>query len=365
MKVLHVVHWARSGIGVLLRDLVENRSTDIDHVVICLAPGTPVTDQIRQAGAEVYEPAETMSWATSLAVLRKHIRKERPNVIHTHSLSPRALVTVSVSKIPHMTTVHAAYLYFQRRGMRNTLKRAMECVAARRLTGPCVCVSNDVQRSLPCKALASKAVVIVNGIDLNRIHTAAASKPQILGDPLLVAVGRLDWEKGFDRLIAAIADLRGRFPGIRLVICGAGQQRESLESQALSLGLNEIVLFMGHVANPAPYFRAADAFISSSVQEGFALTAVEAMALGRPVIATPAAGVGSILRDGETAILAAGFQSQDISEAIGRAFSDRAQLKRIADAGSRFAQENLDIRQAVTAYERIYRSFSRSNTHGN
>src|SRR5689334_9270825 len=116
MKVFHVVHWARSGIGVLLRDLIENRSQEVEHVVMCLAPGKPVSDQIRAAGADVYEPARPMGWATSVQMLRKRTRLHHADVIHSHSLSPRVIAAFSMTGLPHMTTVHAAYLHFRARG---------------------------------------------------------------------------------------------------------------------------------------------------------------------------------------------------------------------------------------------------------
>ena len=364
MKILHVVHWARSGIGVVVRDLVRLRSSDIEHVVMCLAPGKPITDQIRDAGAVVHEPAQFMGWRASVALLKRRIRLDQVDVVHSHSLTPRVIATIGASGHPHMTTIHAAYLYLQSPGIRNVLKRRLECIAARRLAGPCVCVSEDVARSLPCSPMTSRAVVIANGIDLERARSAAeAQDVELAGEPVLVAVGRLDWEKGFDRLLAAIAAVRPRFPGIRLVICGDGVERQALESQARDLGLGEAVLFTGHVANSMPYFRAADAFISSSLQEGFALTAAEAMALGRPVIATPASGVVSVLRDGETAIMAAGFRPEDIADAIGRAFSDRDRLLRVAAAGRRLAETSLDVRRAVAAYESLYRDLVSPPTH--
>lgn len=364
MKIMHVVHWARSGIGVVVRDLVRHRSPDIEHVVVCLAPGKPITDQIRDAGAVVHEPAQSMNWPASVALLTKRMRLDQADVVHSHSLTPRVIATLGATGRPHMTTIHAAYLYFQSQGIRNVLKRRLECVAARRLAGPCVCVSDDVAHSLPCAPMTSRAVVIANGIDLVRARSAAEEQDlELAGDPILVAVGRLDWEKGFDRLLAAIAAVRPRFPGIRLVICGDGVERQALESQAQDLGLGEAVLFTGHVANAMPYFRAADAFVSSSLQEGFALTAAEAMALGRPVIATPASGVGSVLRDGETAIMAPGFRPEDIADAIVRAFSDRSRLRRVAEAGRRLAETSLDVRRAVAAYESLYRDLVRRPTN--
>ena len=122
--------------------------------------------------------------------------------------------------------------------------------------------------------------------------------------------------------------------------------------------MTDAVTFAGFVSNPMPYLMAADAFVSSSLQEGFALTAAEAMAVGRPVIATPASGVGSLLRDGDTAFLAAGFGVDDIADAIGRAFEDRERMRRVADGGRAFADAKLDIRRAVSEYEGIYRGMA-------
>jgi glycosyltransferase involved in cell wall biosynthesis len=357
VKVLHIVHWPRSGIGVVLRDLVRHRSPDIQHAVICLAPGSPMTDQIRAAGADVYELAQTAtSWLRSVAMLKERLRRDAADLVHSHSITPRVLAAVVGTGIPHVTTVHAAYLYFQAPGLRNVLKRLIECAAARRLNGPYVCVSEDVARSLPCQAMASRALVIANGIDIEAARAGAhGPEAPVHGDPLLVAVGRLEWEKGFDRLLMAVNAIRFQFPRLRLVICGDGGKRAALEAQVQDLGLGQVVRFTGHVENPMPFFRAADAFVSSSLQEGFALTAAEAMALGRPVISTPASGVSSVLRDGENAILASGFSPDDIASALLRALSDRERLQRVAEAGQRFAEGHLDVRRAVAEYERLYR----------
>ena len=366
MRVLHIVHWARSGIGIVLRDLVRHRSPDIQHAVFCLAPGSPITDQIRSAGAVIYEPArDARSWPINMIRLKKCLRLNKADLVHSHSLTPRVLATIAASDVPHMTTMHTAYLYFQQTNLRSLLKRFMECIAARRLNGPCVCVTEYVMRTLPCKAISSRALVIGNGIDIDdaRLRATVEETPAE-GNPLLVAVGRLDREKGFDRLLTALASIRRKFPDLRLVICGDGNQRDTLEKLARHLGLDQIVRFAGHVENPMPFLRVADAFVSSSVQEGFALTIAEAMAQGLPVILTPASGLASILCDGKNAFLAPGFTPNDIASVLQFALSDREQLRRVADAGMRFAEANFDVRRTVAHYERVYRDLvHHSNRH--
>jgi glycosyltransferase involved in cell wall biosynthesis len=205
--------------------------------------------------------------------------------------------------------------------------------------------------------MASRALVIENGIDIEAVRAApdGAGAP-VAGDPLLVAAGRLEWEKGYDRLLKAVAAIRLQFPGLRLVVCGDGGERAALEAQARDLGLDHIVRFTGHVENPMPFLRAADAFVSTSVQEGFGLTTAEAMALGRPAILTPVSGLSSVLLDGETAILTSGFSPDDIARALVRALSDRERLQRVAQAGQRFAEAHFDVRRAVAEYESVYRN---------
>jgi glycosyltransferase involved in cell wall biosynthesis len=220
-------------------------------------------------------------------------------------------------------------------------------------------------RALPCKAMSSRALVIGNGVDIDdaRLRAGDAETPSE-GNPLLVAVGRLDREKGFDSLLIALASIRRQFPDLRLVICGDGNQRDALERLTHDLGLDHVVRFIGHVENPMPFLRVADAFVSSSVQEGFALTIAEAMVQGRPVILTPASGLASILSDGENAFLTPGFSPDDIASALQFALSDREKLRRVADAGQRFAEANFDVRRTVAKYERVYRDLvHRTNRH--
>lgn len=355
MRVLHVVHWPRSGIGVLVRDVVRHRSADMEHLLLSLAPGAPVTDELRAMGTAVDEPSVDRGIVSGASAVRKRIREFRPDVIHSHSVTPRVVTTMAAGGIPHVTTVHTQYAYFAERNARSVLKRGVEWLASAGIT-TYACVTHPVRTALPFRTMSNRATVVQNGVDLQAVRLAAAAEHErINGDPLLVAVGRLDAEKAFDRLLRAVALVRSAMPGLRLVICGDGVQRSELEALARTLGVDDAVRFLGHVSNAMPFLRDADALVLSSLFEGFPLTAGEAMALGRPVIATPVDGLRASLRDGDTAFFARGFEPADIAEVLSRALSDRARLRAVGDAGRCYAEQHLDVRRTVAAYERIYR----------
>lgn len=103
------------------------------------------------------------------------------------------------------------------------------------------------------------------------------------GRPVLVAVGRLTHQKDVPTLLAALARVD---PAVHLLVLGDGPDRAALERLATSLGVDGRVDFLGFVANPYAYIARATALVSSSRFEGMPTVLVEALALGRPVVAT-------------------------------------------------------------------------------
>jgi glycosyltransferase involved in cell wall biosynthesis len=122
--------------------------------------------------------------------------------------------------------------------------------------------------------------------------------------PVLVAVGRLIRQKGFDLLLRALARCEGAGRKARLVIVGEGPERCALEALAHELGIAERVLMAGFVADPSAWYAHGDVFVLPSRWEGFGHVIVEAMACGLPVVAFDCPyGPVDILGDGEGGIL--------------------------------------------------------------
>lgn len=101
---------------------------------------------------------------------------------------------------------------------------------------------------------------------------------------MLLAVGRLDSQKGFDRLLVAFSELALRFPNWRLAIVGEGDCRGKLERQVADLGLQGRVFLPGTAGNIGDWYEAADIYVMTSRFEGFPNTLVEALAHGLPAV---------------------------------------------------------------------------------
>jgi len=138
--------------------------------------------------------------------------------------------------------------------------------------------------------IAPKARVIHNGVDAELFATAAPySHPR----PYILAVGQLLRHKGFDDLIAAYAQAQPDLAGFDVLIAGDGPERQSLEAQVVAQKLNGRVYFLGAATHErvASLMRGAAAIVIPSRREPFGIVALEAMASGRPVIATPVDGL--------------------------------------------------------------------------
>lgn len=175
------------------------------------------------------------------------------------------------------------------------------------------------------------------------------------GVPLVVAVGRLSPEKGFDMLIEAFARLRAQHPA-RLAIIGEGPEYQALASLAESRGLRDSVHFAGYQANPYPWLRRARAFALSSVIESFPTVLLEAMAAGVPVVAFDCPeGPREILTTETSGLLVPPRDPAALAEGLRRVLTDATLAARLSEGGRRRAHD-FTFDRAVMAYDRLFTS---------
>jgi glycosyltransferase involved in cell wall biosynthesis len=203
-----------------------------------------------------------------------------------------------------------------------------------------VCPSNGAVQSLKRIVLSPKmrCLMIPNPVDGSRLRAMAGEAlpewaPSVLSRPTIVGMGRLEPGKGFDLLIRAHAQMRGRGIEQHLLIMGEGPMRVELESLASALGVRETVHMPGFIGNPYPILKRARAFVLSSRFEGLPVVLLEALALGVPAVATTCpAGPEEVLEGGRCGLLVPVDDADGLAGAIERALTDgdlRAVLSRL------------------------------------
>jgi glycosyltransferase involved in cell wall biosynthesis len=212
-------------------------------------------------------------------------------------------------------------------------------------------------------SIASRSSLTPNGLD----SSAPPVEPPEDGSPLVVGLGRLSPEKGFDVLLQAFAQLRGRAPDARLELAGRGMAEGSLLALARELGIADSVDFSGWVDAahiPALLDRATVVAVPSRL-EGFGMTALEAALRARPVVATRVGGLPEVVEDGVTGMLVAVDSPGELATAIGALLGDRKRGMRLGQAGRERAQrlfpEDRLLREHADLYGRLVADASRAS----
>lgn len=226
-----------------------------------------------------------------------------------------------------------------------------------------IVISNAVGQSMiAVGATPSKIVVIYNGIDTKRFDPQQICGNirlrEMLGihedDFVIVSIGRLIPRKGHSTLIRAIGFLARKYPNIRAIIVGAPydsdseQYRDKLRELTTTLGLQDKVLFAGWQPKVEQFILNSDVVVSVSWAEPFGLSIVEAMALGRPVIATNGGGEAEIVVNGFTGILVPPKDEKALATAIVQLMEDRKLSKKMGDAAVQRARECFSVTRFVS-----------------
>jgi len=209
---------------------------------------------------------------------------------------------------------------------------------------------------------AAKVVVVPNGRDLATFrpgHHRDAVRKELGLDahtPLVGVVGRLEPQKGHADLLAAWPTVRRAFPDARLLVVGEGGLRPALEAQARALGVADSVVFAGFRADVPRLLDALDVLALPSHWEGMPLTAIEAAAMARPVVATAVDGTPEVVVDGVTGLLVPPGAPAALARALCAVLGDPALARRLGEAGRRRALERFDLAAHVAATAAVYRS---------
>ena len=291
--------------------------------------------------------------------LSRAIKALMPDVVHAHDPHAVAMsaLALSMSTQPKRAPLVAARrVDFRLKG--NALSRwkysQVDCF---------ICASEAIRRMLLSDGVPeARAVTVHEGIDLGRV---AAAPPAALhaelwlphGSPVVGNVAALVAHKGQRHLVEAAAIVVRQVPDARFVIAGEGELRATLEHQIRHHGLEKHVMLAGFRPDILSLHKAFDIFVMSSVTEGLGTALLDAMACGRPVVATTAGGIPEVVREGVTGFLVPPRDHQAMADAIVKLLKDGELRRRMGEAGlaranAKFSAERM-VADTLRIYERI------------
>jgi glycosyltransferase involved in cell wall biosynthesis len=321
--------------------------------------------------SELHREISPLRDAVATLRLARLIRTQRPHILHTHTAKAGALGRLAAllargsvrPVIVHTFHGHVLRGYFG--GLSARLFKLVETLLAR-ATDALVVVSPEVRDDLVALGVApaEKFVVIRLGIEVEqRVAANGRARDEarrLLGIPperfVVGWIGRMTGVKRTGDALLALRALRERGADACLCLVGDGPARVALEEQAHRLGLARHVLSLGYQEDVARWYAAFDAFVLPSANEGTPVTAIEALAAGRPVVATRVGGVPDVVRDGENGYLVEVGDTVTLGERLARLAHDPALRERMGVAGRERVPDRYAVARLVDDVDRLYRS---------
>jgi glycogen(starch) synthase len=319
-------------------------------------PGLPEEDYYQ--GIQVYRfpgcKALTEGDLDQLMYVRFQVKRLKqtfdPDLVHINSLGPSALFHFDTAKahpVPSLVTLHGQRHLVNRPNLLiQNILRSADWVTA------CSAALLEYGRQL-VPEIIPRSSVIYNGLSLPPVTPS----PLSFDPPVLLCIGRLVAEKGFDLALKAFASIADRFPDVRLTIAGDGPVRSDLEKQASELGIDGLVTFLGQVIpdNVMAILNRGTIVIIPSREEAFSLVALEAALMARPVVATNVGGLPEVVAQKQTGFLVEQDDSGALAEAIEFLLEHPKTATEMGKASRRRAQEVFGWKRFEDSYDLIYR----------
>jgi phosphatidylinositol alpha-1,6-mannosyltransferase len=294
-------------------------------------------------------PASLWQYVGMVRRVYKVCRHYKVRQIHCMKVFSEGLVAwwiQQISSIPYLLYAHGEEILFAR----TSRKLSWLMPKIYQHAGAIIANSHHTKKILleEVGIRPEKIHVIHPGVNVNDFRvtdemiSSVRQRHKLESSPVLLTVGRLQRRKGQDMVIKALPLITKRFPNVKYVIVGAGEEQTALRKLTHDLGVKEQVIFVGQVPESelAAYFAACDVFIMPNRQigpdiEGFGMVFLEAGAAGKPVIGGKSGGTGEAIAEGVTGIRVNGSCVEEIATAVIALLMDPTQAQLMGECGRR------------------------------
>jgi glycosyltransferase involved in cell wall biosynthesis len=369
VKIIYLI--TGLGVGGAERALVELAThlpkDRYEVVVACLQPPGPFSDDLMTSGIPVIDLGgmQGLDYVRSACRLFRLLRKEQAIILHSQLFRADVLAAVvgRFARVPIMvaTRQNVNIGGMKKERVNRLIRHAFDRTIA--VSDKVRTVEVQLSHTDP-----NKVVVIPNCVQVDSFTNINEKKVKALrtelgldsDTPLIGIVARFHKQKGHIYLLEAMTQVLKEVPTFKALLVGDGELRSAIEEKARMLNLSNDVIFTGIRHDISEILALIDLFVLPSLWEGLPLSLLEAMAAGKPVIATPVGGVPEIIEDGINGLLVSPRSPNDLAEAIITLLQNPKKAKSMGDAGRKKVDE-YSVEAMVQKTENLYRQLIQEN----
>ncbi len=367
IKVLHVSATSTGGVGRNLLLLAEHVDRSLFELSFALPEDSHFFKEIADTGVRVFRlpisrrPLKPVN-IKGYREIKRLMRGGEFDLAHMHTAVGGYLGRLAAARlgIPAVWSIHGWAFNYPRgsRAYRKTLLMLESWID--KYTKHYVAVCENMRdlgiEKRVCRA--DKVTVIYNGVDAGSINSGAVNIRDELNIPgdvhIIGAVGRFEEQKGFDTFIEAAAIIKKRFTDVKFLLVGDGPLRPQIETDISRLGLSGDFILPGWQSNVADYINTMDIFCLSSKWEAMPFIVLEAMAMGKPIVATEVGGVGEILGEENSAFLLPPEDPAGLAGAMCGFLEDGELRAKFGRLNRTRLDSIFNLQRMITSYERLY-----------
>jgi glycosyltransferase involved in cell wall biosynthesis len=367
-KVLHLIDSAGmyGAEKVVVTLLAELKDTDFSGVLGCIREREDEIPQIAIEATKQNIPVHyfTMKRGFNLSGIRSianFIHDNKITVIHSHGYKPNIFLALFFSKqVKTVATVHGWSK--ETAHLKTMIYKYLDSLALKRMN--CIiAVSKAIAKELMQRGLqANKIEIIYNGINVNNSHdiyhedfSQLRKKYEISPNTFVIGtLGRLAAVKGHTYLIQAMPAIVQEIPNCKLLIAGDGPLKADLHHQIKLLNLENHAKLIGYIKDIAGLFSITDLFVLPSLSEGLPITLLEAMACGKPVVASAAGGIPEVITNECTGVLIPPADANGLAQAITLLHKDKDRMKKLSANSRELVENNFSAKSMASHYAMMY-----------
>lgn len=317
----------------------------VDTVVVCGHRGTLDSELTKNVRIEQLPGYTVPLWGRLVGrTVLSHLAERPPDVIHVQGpkMIPQAVALARTLECPVVVSI-------------SDQSEATRLL----LTGDChpvqaiACVSDSVKAALPQRLHQIEQRVILPGVPLDPSGRVAAVLQEDQ-TPVIGMAGPLEVIKGGSFFLRACHRVLEAGEQIRIVVAGSGPEERNLRRLATSLELNDHITFVDDGTAMSTYLSAVDIFCLPSLQQGFGIILLEAMALGRPVVASGVGGILSVLEDNRTGMIVPPSDSRALADCLLSLLKNPERTRKLGIAGQNIVEDRFMVTRMVDDMLALY-----------